>query len=241
MVHRNHRQESRDDAAVPRGRDAGAGDRAPGRPLRRRAGEDRPDRRLRGGAARLRRRASRTRRTSRRPATSRRPTCRRRACAARWRSPRARRRRSPATRCSSSIFNQGERVDVDRHQQGPRLPGRRQAPPLRAAATRRTARCSTARPARSAPRRIRRASCRACARTATWAWTASPSRNLKVLKIDAENNLLLVQGRRARRQRRLRGDPQGRGRQARAAAAAAREAEEGQEVAVPDEWNCHDC
>ena len=55
-------------------------------------------------------------------------------------------------------------------------------------------------------------------------------RNLKVLKIDAENHLILVKGAVPGAQRRLRGDSQGRGREARAAAAAAREAEEGQEV-----------
>ena len=56
-------------------------------------------------------------------------------------------------------------------------------------------------------------------------------RNLKVLKIDAENHLILVKGAVPGSQRRLRGDSQGRGREARAAAAAAREAEERQEVA----------
>ena len=49
-----------------------------------------------------------------------------------------------------------------RHQQGQGLPGRHEAPRLRAAAAARTARCSTARRARSARRPIPPASSRAC-------------------------------------------------------------------------------
>ena len=55
-------------------------------------------------------------------------------------------------------------------------------------------------------------------------------RNLKVLKIDAENHLLLVKGAVPGANGGYVRDSQGRGRQARAAAAAAGKAEEGQEV-----------
>ena len=69
-------------------------------------------------------------------------------------SPRAARRRRPATRCCVVDLRRRRARRRHRHQPRQGLPGRRQAPPLRAAARRRTARCSTARPARSAPRRI---------------------------------------------------------------------------------------
>ena len=63
-----------------------------------------------------------------------------------------------------------------------------------------TARCSTARPARSALRPSRRASSRACGRGGPHGRrTASPCKNLKVVRVDAENNTLVVEGLRARR------------------------------------------
>ena len=108
----------------------GTGHRAPGGPVRGRAGQDGPDRRLRGRADRLRReQAVQGQQADRRPlqegqraADARAP----RGAA----SPRARKRRRPAIRCWCSIFNQGERVDVIGTSKGTGLPGHRQAPPL---------------------------------------------------------------------------------------------------------------
>ena len=183
---------------------AGPGHGAPGRPLRRRAGEDGADRRLRGGAARPGRdkpiRRAPTRRSAGHFKKANVPPTRVRrevkvakgARSAEARRPgagldlqpgRARRRRSAPARATASRASSSATTS--------------------AAATRRTARCSTARPARSAPRRIRRASCPACACTGTWAVDRVTVRNLKVLKVDAENNLLSSR-RGARRQRRLR-------------------------------------
>jgi large subunit ribosomal protein L3 len=72
--------------------------------------------------------------------------------------------------------------------------------------------------------------------------TRVTTRNLKVLRVDAENNLIVVRGAVPGRQRRLRAHSQGRRGQAGAAAAAAGEAQEGQEVAaamtVDVESNC---
>ena len=140
-----------------------------------------------------------------------------------------------ATRCSCRSFADGERVDVDRHEPRQGLPGRHQAPPLRAAARRRTARCSTARPARSAPPRI-------------------PSRVIKGMRAAGRmggervttRNLRVVQGRcRATTCCSLRGAIPGAPggyvivRKAvaakRPADAAGREAEEGQEVGIEPE------
>jgi large subunit ribosomal protein L3 len=62
------------------------------------------------------------------------------------------------------------------------------------AARRRMVRCSIVRQARSARRRFPRASSRGCVAPAAWARTGSTVRNLKVLKVDPENHLLVVEG-----------------------------------------------
>ena len=77
----------------------------------------------------------------------------------------------PGDQVNVSIFADGERVDVIGTSRGKGFQGVVKRHHF-AAAARRTARCSTARPARSAPRRIRRASSRACGWAATWAPTA---------------------------------------------------------------------
>ena len=96
-----------------RGRHRAAGDRAQGRPVRRRAGEDGGDRRLRGRAARARRGEADARKTSRPQGHFKKagvpPTRVRREVQA---EGGRRCRRRPATRSTSSIFADGERVDV---------------------------------------------------------------------------------------------------------------------------------
>ena len=83
-----------------------------------------------------------------------------------------------------------------RRLQGQGLRGRRAAPPLRAAARRRTARCSTARPARSGRRRSRRASIPGTRSSGRLGGRQSTAKNLVVVRVDAENNLLYICGRR---------------------------------------------
>jgi large subunit ribosomal protein L3 len=76
----------------------------------------------------------------------------------------------PGDQVNVSIFADGERVDVIGTSRGKGFQGvvkRRSATTSRGAAPR-TARCSTARPARSAPPRSLRASCGACGWPATW-------------------------------------------------------------------------
>ncbi len=102
------------------------------------------------------------------------------------------------------------------------------------AAPRPTARCSTARPARSAPRRIPSRVVKGMRCGGHMGGDRVTVRNLKVLRIDADNNLLVVRGAVPGRQRRLRAHPQGHRGQARTAAAAAGEAQEGQEVGRHD-------
>ena len=96
----------------------------------------------------------------------------------------------------------GARVDLRQR----RARGRRSAPAaaraFRAsssaitspAARRRTGRCSTARPARSARRRFRRASSRGCARPGRMGGGRVTIHNLKVLRVDPDNHLLIVEG-----------------------------------------------
>ena len=185
-------------------------------------------RRLRGGTARARRGAAGPRAGSRSPGTTRRPASRRPACGARSKlapggdplkagRPGARvpvRRRRPGRR--------------HRHQPRPRLPGRHQAPPL--PRRRRHARLDVPPGARvrSAPRRTPRASSRGCGRAGRMGGERVTTRNLRVAKVDAEHNLLLLRGGDPRRGGRLRDRPQGGGGQARADAPG-REAE-GEEV-----------
>ena len=77
------------------------------------------------------------------------------------------------------------------------------------AARRRTDRCSTARPGRSAPRRSRRASSRACAPRDGWAASRVTIHNLKVLRVDPDNHLLIVEGGIPGAPTQLRDHPQG--------------------------------
>ena len=86
--------------------------------------------------------------------------------------PRAREAPKLGEQVLCSIFNAGERVDVVGTSKGSGLPGHGEAASLSRRRQDRTARCSTARRARLAPRRIPRACCRGCACTGTWAWTA---------------------------------------------------------------------
>jgi large subunit ribosomal protein L3 len=104
------------------------------------------------------------------------------------------RRRSPkpGDQVSVSIFADGERVDVIGTSRGKGFQGVVKRHHF-AGGARRTGRCSTARPARSAPRRFPRASSRD-ARWRAHGRAARDVRNLKVLRVDAENNLLLVEG-----------------------------------------------
>ena len=100
-------------------------------PVRRRAGEERADRRLRGGAARARRGDAGQGRTSRLAGHFKKanvpPTRVRREVklAAGGDAPKA------GDQVLASIFANGERVDVDRHRPRQGLPGRRQAASLR--------------------------------------------------------------------------------------------------------------
>ena len=168
------------------------------------------DGRLRGGAARAWSRTARSRRSPRpRPATS-------------------RRRAATCLRCKvlrefrvedGDEAKVGDKVSVEhvrrrRHRQHRRARARARASrawssaTTSAAARPRTARCSTARPAPSAPRPSPRASSRACGRPATWAPDRVTQRNMTVVRVDAENEHPGRQGCRARRGRRVRGDPE---------------------------------
>ena len=82
----------------------------------------------------------------------------------------------------------------DRHQPRQGLSGRREAPPLRAAAARRTARCSIAPRDRLAPRRFPSRVVKGMRMGGHMGSDRVTVRNLKVLRVDAENNLLLVEG-----------------------------------------------
>ena len=73
---RNHRQESRHDAAVPRGRHRRTGHRAPGRAVRGRSRQVGADRRSTRRCRSVSSKRASTRRTEPSPGTSRRPTCR---------------------------------------------------------------------------------------------------------------------------------------------------------------------
>ena len=126
----NHRQEGRDDAAVLRGRHRAARHRHQGRAVRRRAGEERDDRRLRGRAARRSSKSVLRASTRRWRGTTRRRTCRRRACAARCdctptrsprRGPRTRgRRRAEARRSDPGGRDLRQRRTRGRHRREPR-------------------------------------------------------------------------------------------------------------------------
>jgi large subunit ribosomal protein L3 len=136
-------------------------------------------------------------------------------------------RRSPGDQVLVSIFNQGERVDVIGTSKGHGC-RRRQASPL--PRRRRDARLDVF----TAPRIDRRVSypsrvmpgMRAHGHMGVDRVTV---RNLKVLKIDSENHLILVKGAVPGGERRLRRDSQGRRREARAAAATAGKTEKGKE------------
>ena len=126
------------------------------------------------------------------------------ARAARGRAwPRAPKRRSPATRCWCSIFNQGERVDVIGTSKGHGFQGVVKRHHFRGGdATHGSMfhRAPGSIGASSYPSRVM-PGMRVHGHMGVDRVTV---RNLKVLKIDAENHLMLVQGRGARRQRRLR-------------------------------------
>ena len=206
-----------------------------GRSVRGRAGEDRrrptATRRCSSGSSRRRRPRSASRSPGHYKKAGVPPTRVRREVKLAGRRRCARR---PAIRCSSSIFADGERVDVIGTSRGKGFQGVVKRHHF-AGGARRTARCSIARPDRSAPRRSRRASSRACARPAAWAAAASTIRNLKVLRVDPDNHLLIVEGG-------IPGAPNGYvDRSARRSTAeedqggAGREAEEGQEVELKTE------
>jgi large subunit ribosomal protein L3 len=93
------------------------------------------------------------------------------------------------------MFAAGQKVDVTgttigkgfrRHDEAPQLRGRPGLPRRLGVPPRR--------PARSASARRRDACFRASACPATWATCAAPSRNLRVVEIDTERNLLLIRG-----------------------------------------------
>ena len=167
--HRNHRTKSRHDPGLRDRRHRRAGDRHQGRAVRRRAGQDRADRRLRGRAARPGRRdAGQGEQADGRPLQEGQRAGDARPSRSEDRG-RAATRSRPAIRCSSNIFTAGDRVDVIAHQPRQGLPGRHEAPPLRR--RRGDARLDVPSRARIDRRVVvsRRASSRACARPAGWA------------------------------------------------------------------------
>ena len=116
-----------------------------------------------------------------------------------------------------------------RHEQGQGLPGRHEAPQLRAVAPRPTARCSIGHLAASAPRRIPSRVIKGKKLPGHMGAERVTTRNLKVVRVDAETHTAAARRRGARRGRRLRGDSQG-GRGEAEEAAAGRDEEEGQEI-----------
>ena len=130
----------------------------------------------------------------------------------------------------NAVFNNGDRVDVIGVSRGKGFQGvmkRHNFP----AARRPTARCSTARPARSAPRRIPSRVIKGMRAAGRMGGDRVTVRNLKIVQVDAENNLLVIRGAVPGRARRLRRGAQGDRREA-GAAGAGREAGKAAEVKV---------
>ena len=100
----------------------------------------------------------------------------------------------PGDKVLCDVFAEKDHVDVIGTSKGkgfmgvvapPRLPRRRARP---------TARCSTARRARSAPRRSRRASIPGTRSSGRLGGRQATAKNLSVVRVDAEKNLLYISG-----------------------------------------------
>ena len=91
-------------------------------------------------------------------------------------------------------FKPKDKVDVIGISKGRGFAGVVEAPSLPRRRRLRTDRCSIALRDRSARPAIRRAWCRACAWAATWATTSVTVRNLEVIEVDTEDNVLVVKG-----------------------------------------------
>ncbi len=105
------------------------------------------------------------------------------------------RRRLEAGRPGSGRPIQAERKSGrGGHQQGPRVRGHREAPSFPWRATTPTVRCSTALRARSARPAFLRGFFPACAWPGTWATDRVTVRNLEIVEVDAEDNVMLVKG-----------------------------------------------
>ncbi len=91
-------------------------------------------------------------------------------------------------------FKPKEKVDVIGISKGRGFAGVVQAPSFPRRRRDRTGRCSIARRDRSARRAFRRACFRGCAWAATWERIAVTVRNLEIVEVDTEDNVLLVKG-----------------------------------------------
>ena len=187
-------QQGGHDADLRRGRDGDPGDGDQGRPLPRGAAQD-------GGQGRLRGRAARP---GRGPAGEARDQADARPLQEGRRARRCGGSRSSridageevkaGDEVKASIFAEKEYVDVIGTSKGKGFQGVMKRHHFGGGRAHATARCSTARRARSAPRRSPRACSRACAMAGRMGGERVTVKNLQVVKVDAEQNLIYVRG-----------------------------------------------